>query len=307
MKEQNGSWTGADMMTFLTIFSAPKPFTNPHIATIQRNAIASWTKLPDVNVVLLGDEAGLAETARELRVTHIRDIPCSPSGAPLMDAMFNLTRANSQSALYCIVNADIILFPSLVETARKVFAQRKKFVLMGQRWDLDVTSPLDISGDWSARLLAEAQSKGQLHRPAGSDYFLFPASCYENLPPFTIGRAGWDNWMIYHARKSGFPVIDATHDIAIIHQNHDYSHLPGGQPHYNHPETNENIRLAGGRAMTRFTLLDTDYRVENGVVLNQKIDSARLWRRIEAWPLLALGSTRLSNALWRLRKWLRRS
>jgi hypothetical protein len=144
-----------------------------------------------------------------------------------------------------------------------------------------------------------------LHRPVGSDYFLFPAACFGEIPAFTIGRAGWDNWMIYHARKNGFPAIDATADVTIIHQNHDYSHLPGGKPHYNHPETNENVRLAGGRPMTRFTLLDTDYRLENGQILPQKMNRSRLWRRIEAWPLLAMNSTRLSNALWRLRKLFR--
>ena len=41
-------------MTLITLFSAPKPFTNPHIAMIQRNAIRSWTLLPDVEVILLG-------------------------------------------------------------------------------------------------------------------------------------------------------------------------------------------------------------------------------------------------------------
>ena len=34
-------------MPLITIFSSPKPFINPHIATIQRNAIQSWTLLPD--------------------------------------------------------------------------------------------------------------------------------------------------------------------------------------------------------------------------------------------------------------------
>lgn len=294
------------MSPFLTIFSAPKPFSDPHIAVIQHNAIASWTKLPEVKVLLLGDEPGLAQAASELGVGHIRDVPRSPSGAPLMDAMFRLARENSPSQLYCIVNADIILFPGLVESARQVLALRDKFVLMGRRWDLDITTPLDFDGDWPARLMADIRSRGELHRPAGSDYFLFPNSCYAELPSFTIGRAGWDNWMIYHARRHGVAAIDATDDITIIHQNHDYAHLPGGQPHYSHPETDENIRLAGGRAMTRFTLLDTDWRLENGRLLPQKMDAARLWRRIEAWPLLALGSPRLSNALWRLRKWLRR-
>jgi hypothetical protein len=53
-------------MSLITLFSAPKPFTNPHIAMIQRNAIKSWTLLPDVEVILLGEEEGLAEAAHEL-------------------------------------------------------------------------------------------------------------------------------------------------------------------------------------------------------------------------------------------------
>jgi hypothetical protein len=286
----------------ITVFSAPKPFTNPHIASIQRNAIVSWMELPDVSVILLGDEPGLAEICAELGVTHLREIPRSPSGAPLMDAMFRLAREASSTPLYAIVNADVILLDDFVETAKKVSAQSEKFVLMGQRWDLDQSDLLDFSAGWQERLRSKVKSQGELHRPAGSDYFLFPNSCYTNLPAFIIGRAGWDNWMIYHARKSGFPAIDATADVMIIHQNHDYSHLPGGQPHYKHPETDENIRLAGGRAVTRFTLLDTDKRLVDGRILPQKLDRARLWRRIESWPLLALNSARLSNMVWRFRK-----
>ncbi|NCP88367.1 MAG: hypothetical protein CO094_04520 [Anaerolineae bacterium CG_4_9_14_3_um_filter_57_17] len=286
----------------ITIFSAPKSFSDAHIATIQRNAIASWTKLPGVNVILMGDEAGLAEAAADLGVAHQREIPRSPSGAPRMDAMFRLARETSPSPLYAIVNADILLFEDFVAAAKTVSAQREKFVLMGQRWDANITEPLDFSAGWQGKLRSSVKSQGFLHRPVGSDYFLFPAACYVNLPPFIIGRAGWDNWMIYHARKSGFPAIDATADVMIVHQNHDYAHLPGGKPHYDHPETEENIRLAGGRSMTRFTLLDTDYRLENGKILPQPLTRARLWRRIEAWPLLTLGSTRLSNLLWRLMK-----
>lgn len=290
----------------ITIFSAPKPFTDPHIATIQRNALTSWTKLPEVRVVLLGDEPGLAEIAAELGVIHLRELPRSPSGAPRMDAMFRLAREASPTPLYAIVNADILLLEDFVETAKKVAGQREKFVVMGQRWDLDQSTLLDFSTGWQTKLRSKVKSQGALHRPAGSDYFLFPILCYREIPPFTIGRAGWDNWMIYHARQSRFPAIDATAEVLVIHQNHNYAHLPGGQPHYKHPETDENIRLAGGRAMTRFTLLDTDFRLENGQIRPQKLDGARLWRHIEAWPLLSLGSTRLSNALWKLAKVFRR-
>src|SRR5215208_5174352 len=64
------------LMTLITLFSAPKPFTDPHIAMIQRNAIKSWTLLSesDVEVILLGEETGLAEAARELGVKYIPNV-----------------------------------------------------------------------------------------------------------------------------------------------------------------------------------------------------------------------------------------
>jgi hypothetical protein len=294
-------------MPLITLFSAPKPFTNLHIATIQRNAIASWTQLTDVEVILLGDEVGLGDVADDLGVQHIRDIPRSTSGAPLMDAMFALARQHGQGQLLCIINADIILFADFVETARKIAAQRQKFVMLGQRWDFDQTTLLDFTTSWAEQLRDLVHSQGSLHRPAGSDYFLFPKACYTDLPAFVIGRAGWDNWMIYKARKEGWPVIDVTPSVMIVHQNHDYSHLPGGQPHYKHPETDENIRQAGGRVITRFTLLDADHCFENGKILPQKLNRSRLWRRIEAWPLLVLGSAKLSNLLWRFKRFIRKA
>src|SRR5512141_555237 len=106
-------------MSLITLFSAPKPFTNPHIATIQRNAIKSWTLLPDVEVILLGEETGLAEAARELGVKHISNVARNESGTPLISSMFQLVRENSNSDLLCIINADMILMPDFVETARR--------------------------------------------------------------------------------------------------------------------------------------------------------------------------------------------
>lgn len=268
-------------MTFLTLFSAPKPFTNPHIATIQRNAIRSWTLLPDVEVILLGEEEGLAEVAREFGVKHIPHVECNAGGTPLISSMFKLARENSNSDLLCIVNADMILMPDFVEAARRSCLPRDKFVLLSQRWDLDVTQPLDFSGDWANRLSSIVHRQGQLHRPAGSDFFLFPKSCYQDIPDFTIGRAGWDNWMIYKARREGWPVIDSTPSLMVVHQNHDYSHLPGGRTHYDHPETNINIRLAGGHAHIRYTILDATHQLVGDKLARPQMTSLRLARKVE--------------------------
>lgn len=269
-------------MSLLTLFSAPKPFTNPHIAMIQRNAIRSWTLLPNVEVILLGNETGLAEAAGELNVQHIPHVQCNENGTPLISSMFQLARESSRSDLLCIINADMLLMPDFVEAARRSQQMRDKFVLLSQRWDLDITRPIDFTKGWQDRLSSMAHRQGSLHRPAGSDFFLFPQSCYADVPDFTIGRAGWDNWMIYKALKEKWTVIDCTPSIMIVHQNHDYSHLPGGKPHYEHPDTNENIRLAGGEANIRYTILDATHQLSpGGKLIRPKLSYLRFMRGVE--------------------------
>jgi len=269
-------------MPLITLFSAPKPFTNPHIGMIQRNAIRSWTLLPDVEVVLLGEEMGLAEAARELHVKHIPHVKCNANGTPLISSMFELARENSSSKLLCIINADMILMQDFVEAARRSRMLRDKFVLLSQRWDLDVRQPIEFTEGWEHRLSSMVHRHGSLHRPAGSDFFLFPLSTFHDIPNFTIGRAGWDNWMIYKARREKWPVIDCTPSIMIIHQNHDYSHLPGGKPHYEHPDTNENIRLAGGQANIRYTILDATHQLTaGGKLVRPKLSYLRFMRGVE--------------------------
>ncbi|MEN6409407.1 MAG: hypothetical protein ABFD44_06835, partial [Anaerolineaceae bacterium] len=264
------------MTALITVFSAPKPFTNPHIATIQRNAIRSWLALGDaVEVMLLGDEEGLPEAAEELGVRLIREVKRNAQGTPLVSSLFELARQNSTTPLLAYVNADILLLPNFVSGARALQTARKPFLGVGQRWDLDVTTGLNFDADWAANLRRRVQENGSLHTPTGSDYFLYPRTCFAWMPEFAIGRAGWDNWMIYWARHEGWLTVDATADIQIVHQNHDYRHLPGGQPHYKLPESDVNVRLAGGRRVI-FNLPDADYRLAEGNVCRKPLKGARL-------------------------------
>jgi hypothetical protein len=268
-------------MSLITLFTAPKPFTDPHIVTLQRNAIQSWMHLPDVDVLLIGEETGLDKAAAELEVKHIPDVKRNSNGTPLISSMFELAREHSDSPLLGIINTDILLMPDFVEAARQVQTLRERFVLLSRRWDLDVTQPINFADGWQDRLRAMVSAQGVLHRPAGSDFFLFPRSCYTDVPPFAIGRAGWDNWMIYKARQEKWPAVDGTPSIMIVHQNHDYRHLPGGQPHYTLPETDENIRLAGGSAAVRYTILDTNAQLVNGRLDWPLPSWGRFWRGVE--------------------------
>ena len=285
-------------MSFLTVFSAPKPFTDPHIATIQRNAIRSWLQLgSEVEVILVGQEPGLAEVAREFGVKHIPEISRNEQGTPLVSSIFTAARQNSQSPLLAYVNADILVLPDLLSSAHAMEKISRNFLLVGQRWDLEVTDGLVFSAGWEARLLELVKTRGRLHHPAGSDYFIYPRGCFQDIPDFAIGRAGWDNWMIFQARRQGWLTVDGTRSVTIVHQTHDYSHLPGGKIHHHLPETDENIRLAGGREITRFSLLDVNRRLFAGRLYRRVWNKQTLRRAIESFPLLAWQNYALTRQL----------
>jgi hypothetical protein len=124
------------------------------------------------------------------------------------------------------------------------------------------------------------------------------------MPDFAVGRAGWDNWAIYHARSEGWDTIDATPDVTIIHQNHGYAHLPGGRPHYDQEESQANIRLARGQdnAFTGYTLLDTNRELRGGRVLPPRPSLLRAVRRLE----LALMPQEKEGLRWALTRRLRK-
>jgi hypothetical protein len=279
----------------ITIFTAPKPFTNPHISLIQRNAIQSWLHLgDDVNVVIIGNEPGMAEFASEAGILQLPQVTRNALGTPLVSSIFTKAHQISSSPLLAYVNADILLTPQMVNVASQIYCQLKEFIIIGQRYDLNLQQPLDFSPSWDISLLADVQSHGRLHPPAGSDYFIFPRTCFTDLPNFAIGRAGWDNWMIYHARTQHLPVVDATSAIPVIHQDHDYSHLPNGQPHYRLPESSENLRLAGGRRNI-FTLQDASHFIQDGQLQPIPLHPLKLLREIEIFPLVQLHSKVLSE------------
>jgi hypothetical protein len=215
-------------------------------------------------------------------------------GTPLVSSIFTIARQMSASPLLAYVNADILLTPQFVEASRQVFNQAKKFLIVGQRHDLNLQKELDFGPGWDLYLLSDLQIHGRLHPPAGSDYFVFPRACFVNIPNFAIGRAGWDNWMLYHARTEHYPVVDATASIIVIHQDHDYSHLPNNQPHYRLPESSENIRMAGG-PRTIFTLADADYYLQDGQLTPVHLRPRKLLREIETFPLIHLHSLALAD------------
>ncbi len=237
----------------LTIFTIPKAF-HGHIKIIQTNAIQSWVLLrPKCEVILLGNDAGTAELASELGIRHVPDVEYSEHGTPLVSSTFNIAQDIASHQVMCYVNADIIFINDFLPAVYRV--HKKQFLVVGQRWDLEMKKSVNFNeAQWEAQLKTNLAENGKLHPKSGIDYFVFPRGLYTDVPPFAVGRGGWDNWLIYRARSLNVPVIDATKTITAIHQNHDYSHVPGGKDTvWQGPETHRNINLLGRRRQS-FTL-----------------------------------------------------
>jgi len=235
----------------LTIFSLPKAF-NGHINIIQRNAIQSWLKLrPNCEIILFGEEEGMEEAAKEFGGQHIPDIEKNEWGTPLLNSAFHLAQKLAKNDILVYVNSDIILMSDSIAAVQKI--EEPQFLMCSRRWDLDIGEEINFNNpDWEENLRKELAKKGNLHGFAAIDQVVFPRNLLCGLPPFAVGRPGWDNWLIYHARSLKIPVIDTTEAITIVHQNHKSIYHPKGE------EAIKNIKAAGGFS-NMLTLRDADW------------------------------------------------
>jgi len=234
----------------LTLFATPKPFRG-HISVIQRNALQSWTRLaPDVEVILFGDEAGAAEAASELGLCHEAHVERNQHGAKLLPYIFDRAQQMARHNILCYANCDIVFTRELFDAAQKVASAHSRFLMVGRRWDVDITAPLDFTAPhWDGDLLAKARSAGRQRPPNWIDFFAFSRGLFTDLQPLVIGRVGWDNYLLRLARRMDVQLVDASPVVTAVHQNHDYAYHPQGEHGVWHDQqAQSNIALAGGLA-----------------------------------------------------------
>jgi hypothetical protein len=253
----------------LTFFAIPKPFTGNN-RIIQRNAVRSWLALePAPEVILFGNDAGVAETAMEFRVRHVADVQRSAHGTPLVSSIFSLADGAASNDWLCYVNSDIIFFNDFLRAVAVAKDALGNCLIIGRRTDLDLEQELDYSSGWRERLISETQQRGTLHSHTGIDFFIYPKGLYKDMPPFAIGRSAWDNWLVYHASRAGFPLVDISDSALVIHENHDYHHVKGGATEaWKGQEAQVNQTLSGGLG-NLYTIRDCGYGVVGGRVVKR--------------------------------------
>jgi hypothetical protein len=293
------------MSKMLTIFACPKSFEDKHIRNIQRNAIRSWLLLePRPQVILLGNEVGIAETCAEFSIRHVPHVKTNEYGTPLLNDVFENAERLATGNLLCYVNADIMLARDFSRALEITVASKPRFLLGGRPWNLDVSDELPFNAGGEEIFRDRAVKEAQLRSPRSCDFFAFPRGLWGELPPFALGRAYFDNALLYRARRIGAALVDATQAVVAIHQNHDYpSHLDGAHKLDNR-EAKRNVDLADGPGCL-FTWKSATHVVRGGRLRFNLPGYIRILgpespvtKFIRTWFLTPLCSLRSSGAAW---------
>ena len=233
----------------ITFFTTAKPFRG-HSAIIQRNALKSWKLLyPEVEVILFGNDEGTSEVSREFGLRHEPQVARNAAGLPYMNAMFDRAHEISSYETLCYSNCDIILTSDFPEALGRLQIAASDFLMIGRRWDIEVTRPLDfLNPQWQQEIRDIALKTNDRRDAWWIDYFLFGRGLfYKKIPEFVVGRPRWDNWVVWKALSSGARVIDASAAVLAIHQNHGYAAHPKGREGLWADESSQhNIALSGG-------------------------------------------------------------
>jgi hypothetical protein len=267
----SGPHVGGSSSTPLTLFAAPKPFEG-HISTIQLNALASWCRLsPRPRIVLVGDEAGVADAAERAGVEHVAHVERNEEGTPLLGSIMAAgERTGRPGAHYCLVNSDILLYPDFLDALARVRRRFPSYLMAGRGWNLNVTDRLGDAGLDSAH--QSARKSARLRGTASAEYFAYSPEAFGAVPPFAIGRSGYDVWLLWRARDAGVPVIDSTRDVLAVHQQHQYHHV--ADPHMG-SEAQRNRRLRGGPTHLD-SLRDARYLLDSGRVRRNALSRGRV-------------------------------
>jgi len=244
----------------ITFFAIPKSFKG-NTAIHQGNSLKSLQLTnPGSQIVIYGQEEGIEEFCSKNGFLNRKITSFSSIGTPILKDVFDDIQMISEFDTVVYLNSDIIFLSDIKKIIQRIaFTQ---FLIIGKRTNVDINEIIDFSKEnWYERLQFFAHEHGEQGSLSEIDYFIFQKGSLNDMPPFAVGRAGWDNWMIYHYKQElNFPVIDATDYLVALHQNHDYGHIKMGTgKKYEGAESDYNRKLIG-KWSKFYSIIDADYQ-----------------------------------------------
>jgi hypothetical protein len=282
----------------ITILTAFKPFKGEALMH-QTNALRSWTALGrDVEILVFGEPRVFGPAVEPFGARVVPDVPTGEDGRARVDAIFEFGKLHGKFNRQVYVNGDIILMQDFVAAFQSI--PFYKFLMVGQRMDVDVTEALSFDTPEAARVVHEKLCQsGVLHEPWGLDYFAYSRGSLPALPPLYVGAAAWDNLMIYFCRRARLPVVDATFGVTAFHQNHAYDATTRECP-----SARANRSLLPEPSCV-FGAIDATHWLDHGRMRNALSSRRYAFRMISrypvanAWPRPLRVPFRLAAAVWK--------
>ena len=278
----------------ITIFSTPKNFEGI-IDKHQNNALGSWRALsPDIEIIIFGDSKGSKEAAKVIDAKYIPKIKYSPFFTPILSDLFSTADKLAKYSIMTFINADIILPDNFLSVVNLTSDTLNKFLMVGHRWDMNVEDSIDFINKSESKIFWDrVQKDSKKHACTGIDYFVYRKNQWKNIPDFIMGFPGYDNWMIWNARRKRIPILDASNLVRAIHQNHD---VPRYKMHDNKTgkfqvvKRNQEINKPLYKTK-HLNLLDCTHTILNGEIskINERNLKIRYWYKLtRVYPELSI-------------------
>ena len=258
----------------ITFFSAPRPFNNI-FSIIQKNAISSWINLNgEKEILLFSDEKKTIDKS----VIYCNSFKCNNLGTPLISSLFNKAKKIGSWPTFCFINSDIILPGNFLDVVQSCNSHFDNFLLIGRRNDIDLKSKIDFYDQNKTKVFWDnIINSASKHGVWGIDYFVFKKNTWGDIPDFAIGRFMYDNWLIWEARRRHVPIIDASEELFILHQNHGYNTkgFDGENSVRNGEEGLENKKLFG--KAWNFGIQDSTHKLIKGKIYKKDSKDEKFW------------------------------
>ena len=206
----------------ITLFTTCKPFSGLN-AVFQKNAIRSWAKL-GYPIILIGDEPGVEGLAQELGLLHIPNVARNEDRLPRVDALFEIAQQKTNSPYIAYLNSDIILLPDFHRLVDILLGMAGTDILaVARRQTIALFEELNLSdGSYTEQLEKYTGPNASWDPPFAIDLFACSRDLYDHIPPFSIGRPLWDNWMLHGAEEKSATILDASGQCTLLHPAHGY-------------------------------------------------------------------------------------
>jgi len=240
----------------------------------QLNAWGSWKRVPDCSVSIFGDAPGIGEHARRFGFRSLPTVKRDEFGRPLLNWIFECMHEESTESVLGYINSDIVLLPGLAACIAAVRAQFDAYLIVARRWNVESVPDLDFESGWDEKLRHLVAVDGDLFTPYGIDLFVFSRGLLREIPPFALGSDYWDNYLLMQTRRRGYPVVDVTRQVMLVHQNHALGKYRSAAERRRSPEGLRAFALAGDSHAMLGATTDATHVIERGEL--QRTDTAHV-------------------------------